>query len=66
MSTIEAIEEAVERLSKSELAAFRDWFARYDAAQWDAQIEKDAENGKLGGLAAEALADYQAGQAKEL
>ena len=66
MSTVEAIEEAVERLSKSELAAFRDWFASYEAAVWDAQIERDIDSGKLEGLASEALADYKAGRAKEL
>jgi len=66
MSTVEAIEEAVERLSKSELAAFRDWFVSYEAVVWDAQIERDIDSGKLEGLASEALADYKAGRAKEL
>ena len=55
MSTVEAIEQAVERLSKSELAAFRDWFVSYEAAVWDAQIERDIDSGKLEGLASEAL-----------
>ena len=41
MSTVEAIEEAVEKLSSRELAAFRDWFSTYEAAAWDAQIEQD-------------------------
>ena len=66
MSTIEAIEEAVERLSKDELAAFRDWFSSYEAAMWDAQIERDMVSGKLEGLASEALADFRSGRAKEL
>ena len=66
MSKVEEIEEAVERLSKSELAAFRDWFASYEAALWDAQIEQDIDSGKLEGMASEALADYKAGRAKEL
>ncbi|MBK1855706.1 hypothetical protein JO972_12100 [Verrucomicrobiaceae bacterium 5K15] len=66
MSTIEAIEEAVERLSKNELAAFRDWFSTYEAATWDAQIERDIVSGKLEGLASEALADFRSGRTKEL
>ena len=32
-----------------------------DAAAWDAQIEADAAAGKLDALAAEALAEYNAG-----
>jgi hypothetical protein len=33
MSTIEEIENAVEKLNKDELTSFRDWFAQHDAAQ---------------------------------
>ncbi len=66
MSTVEAIEEAVERLNKKEFADFRNWFSSYEAAGWDAQIERDIVNGKLEGLASEALADFRAGRVKEL
>jgi len=65
MSTIEAIEEAVEKLPHAELAKFRRWFAEFDAAAWDAQIEADAAAGKLDVLAEEALAEYRAGKARE-
>ena len=66
MSTVEAIEEAVEKLSSSELAAFRDWFSTYEAAAWDAQIEQDIAGGKLDGLASEALEEFRSGRAKSL
>ena len=66
MSTVEAIEKAVQNLPPPELAKFRSWFTRFDAAAWDAQIEADAASGKLDALAAEALAEYQAGKAREL
>ena len=66
METIKSIEKAIESLPPSELAEFRRWFAEFDAAAWDKQIERDAASGKLDSLAAEARADYQAGPAREL
>lgn len=66
MGNVQSIEKAVELLPPSELAEFRRWFAEFDAAAWDRQIEQDAASGKLDGLAAEALADFQAGSAREL
>jgi hypothetical protein len=55
MGNIHSIEKAVEALPPSQLAEFRRWFAEFDAATWDVQIEQDAETGKLDDLAAEAL-----------
>ena len=66
MENVKSIEKAVESLPPSELAEFRRWFAEFDAAVWDKQIEKDAASGKLDGLATEALADYRAGPTREL
>lgn len=66
MGNVKSIEEAVESLPPSELAEFRDWFAEFDAAAWDKQIEQDASSGRLDSLAAEALADYRSGAAREL
>lgn len=66
MISVDAIEQAVQRLPASELAEFRRWFSQFDEAAWDAQIEADAQAGKLDALAAEALADYRNGKAIEL
>lgn len=66
MENVKSIEKAVELLPPSDLAEFRRWFAEYDAAAWDKQIEQDAATGKFDGLAAEALADYHAGTAREV
>ena len=66
MTTIQAIEQAVQQLPAPELAEFRRWFAEFDEAIWDAQIEADAATGKLDAFAAEARAEYHSGQAKEL
>ena len=59
MGNVKSIEKAVESLSPSELAEF-------DAAAWDKRIERDASSGRLDSLAAEALADYRSGAAREL
>ncbi len=61
MVSVQEIEQAVLRLSASELAEIRDWFAEIDADSWDRQIEGDIAAGRLDVLAAEALADLCAG-----
>jgi hypothetical protein len=66
MGNVKSIEKAVESLPPADLAEFRRWFAEFDAIAWDKQIEQDAASGKLEGLAAEALADFRAGSAREL
>ena len=66
MTTTEDIEKAVEQLAPHELARFRAWFETFDAAQFDATIERDAGAGKLDALAEEALAAYRAGRTHEL
>jgi hypothetical protein len=66
MGNVQSIEKAIEALPASELAELRGWFAEFDSATWDKQIEQDAASGKLDQLAAEALADYRDGSAREL
>ena len=66
MTTAEEIEKAIERLPPNELARFRTWFEAFDAAQFDAAIERDARDGKLDALADEALAAHRAGRSREL
>ena len=62
MSTVEELEAAVQKLSPEERAAFRAWFAEFDAAEWDRQLEGDVAAGRLDWLAAEALQDHQHGR----
>jgi hypothetical protein len=66
MTTVEIIEREIKSLSREELAEFRRWFAIFDADAWDDQIEADAAAGKLDTLAQEALAEYEAGKAREI
>ena len=66
MSKIESIEQEVQGLTPSELAAFRRWFLEFDAQVWDRQIEEDVRKGKLDKLAEEALVAHRAGKSTEL
>ena len=63
--TVESLEQAVSKLPPADLAKFPRWFAEFDADAWDEQIEADAAAGKLDRLAAEALAEYNTGNARE-
>jgi hypothetical protein len=66
MSTVEEIESAVQGLAEAELAAFRSWFAEFDAVQWDRQIEADVAAGRLDELAKGAVEDLRAGRCTDV
>ncbi|MEH2413749.1 hypothetical protein [Nostoc sp.] len=66
ISTLHDIECAVSQLSPEELAAFRVWFAKFDADLWDQQFETDVAAGRLDALAEKALQDLRAGNCTEL
>jgi hypothetical protein len=66
MSELEEIEQRIRKLSPEELAKFRDWFVEFDHLLWDRQIEADSKAGRLDKMAAEAVADYKAGKAREV
>lgn len=66
MTKLEKIEREIEALAPDDLARFRRWFAEYDAAVWDAQIEADARAGRLDALGEKALADHRAGRTRPL
>lgn len=66
MTKIQIIEKEVKSLNKKELAEFRDWFQEFDAEAWDAQIEQDAQVGKLDEIAQEALDEHERGESRAL
>jgi hypothetical protein len=66
MSTVLDIEAAVRQLSPEDLAAFREWFAEFDAALWDRRLERDIAAGKLDRFAEEALRDMREGRCTDL
>ncbi len=64
--TVQELENAIAKLSPEELAELRAWFYRHDQEEWDRQIARDSEAGKLGRLIAEAKRDYARGNGREL
>ncbi len=64
--TVASLEKAVEQLGREDLAAFREWFLAYEAAEWDAQIERDISAGKLDKLATEGIEEFMAGKTRSL
>jgi hypothetical protein len=66
MRKVEKLENEVQQLNPDELAAFRDWFRRYDSDEWDKEIEKDVSAGRLDKLAEEAVAAHKAGRTREI
>jgi len=62
MSTVREIEDAVKKLDPAERAAFRAWFAKFDAEEWDRQLESDVAAGRLDWLVEEAKEDIRAGR----
>ena len=59
MTKIEKLEQEIQALSAKELTSFRAWFAAFDAAAWDQQIDADVK-------ADTALADHRAGRSRKL
>ena len=62
MTTVQAIEAAVEQLAPEQRAEFRAWFDAFDAREWDLQMEQDLQSGRLDWLAEEALGYLNAGR----
>ena len=61
MSTLLEIEQAIERLPAPEQAALASWLAGREARSWDAQMDHDAETGKLDFLFHEAETERREG-----
>ena len=61
MNRIDDIQRAVAGLDREELAAFRRWFAEFDAVAWDRELEDDVAAGRLDALAEEALGFVRGG-----
>lgn len=59
MSTVQEIENAIEKLSDEELAEIRAWL-------WDRDIARDAAAGRLDSMVNEALAEHSKGKTRRL
>ena len=61
ITKVEALAREVEKLE-----AFRRSLAEYDWQAWDREIEQDAAARKLDQFAAEALAEFERGETKDI
>ncbi|XZN91481.1 MAG: hypothetical protein ACM65M_00955 [Microcoleus sp.] len=61
MLTIEQIENAILQLPPNKIEELLEWFLNLDYQRWDVQLDRDIAEGKLDGLAAEAIADFESG-----
>ena len=66
MSTVAEIENALRGLPLQDARVVADWLQEYLEDQWDRQIVRDAELGKLDKLKEQAMAHYKAGRTKPL
>jgi hypothetical protein len=66
MSSVKEIEQAIRQLPQQDLAEFRQWFAEFDAAEWDREIGEDVAAGRFDALANEALDDLRSDRSKQL
>lgn len=66
MLTVEQIENAILELPPNEIGELLEWFLNLDYQRWDVQLEKDIAKGKLDALAAEAMADFESGNYREI
>jgi hypothetical protein len=64
--TVQELEKAIAKLSPEELAELRAWFWERDQEEWDRQIARDSEAGKLDKLIAQAKRDHAGGNGREL
>ena len=44
---VEALEKEIQDLTRDELASFRSWFLKFDAAAWDCEMEMNIEAASL-------------------
>ena len=65
-NSVKSLQKEVRELSQDELTTFRNWFVKFDADEWDRQIESDIQAGKLEKLAAKALSEHRRGESREL
>ncbi len=66
MTKLEDIEKAVTELAPDELARSRAWFDNFQERVFDADIERDANSGKLDWLVREAQTELASGKTKPL
>jgi hypothetical protein len=66
MLTLNQIEAAILTLPSDEFQRLRQWVLDVDYQRWDEQLEQEIADGKLEALAEEAIAEFKAGNCREI
>jgi hypothetical protein len=66
MQTVQEIKMAIQSLSPDDFSDVKKWILELEWQDWDKQIEKDSEAGKLDFLMAEALTEKAQNKLREL
>jgi hypothetical protein len=66
MTRVEHIEQQIQGLSPEAFTQLRNWLLEQEWEEWDREIERDSESGKLDRLMNQALADHRAGKSRPI
>jgi hypothetical protein len=66
LDRVQSLQDQVQALSHDEMARFRAWFSEHDQANWDVQLERDVQAGRLDPMAELALRDHASGKTTAL
>ena len=66
MTKVQEIQSAIESLSQEDYVRLRRWFLGREWKQWDKDMERDSESGKLDFLIKEAFEEKAKGSLREL
>lgn len=66
MTKVQQLEREVKNLDERSLAAFRRWFSKFDADEFDRKIERASRSGKLKKLTDSAIKADKAGKSRPL
>ncbi len=64
MSTVDEIKQAIERLPKEEFWHLSSWVIQRHENEWDRQLERDIQAGRLDRFAQEALQEQREGKTR--
>ena len=64
--SVQEIENAITQLPPQDVEKLAVWLTDYRNREWDEQIERDLDEGRLDSFLAAAEAEYQAGKARPL
>lgn len=65
MSSLQEIEQAIDKLPKDEVYVLGEWLQKRLDEEWDTQFEKDVASGRLNEAGQEAITEYRSGNTKD-